>query len=337
MAQGFGLLVLGGTSWLGGAVAAEAVSRGHDVTCLARGESGSVPEGARHVRADRWSSTAYDDVQTRDWDAVVDVSWQPDLVASALAALASRSRHWVYVSSISVYADHSIPDADESAELVGPWRGSGEVGPAEYADAKVSCETRCREAVEAHRLLVARAGLIVGYGDRSDRFGYWPGRFALAADGGPVLAPPADQPVQVIEVLDLARWLVDSAEHGTAGTVDAVGDQLHFSDVASACVRASGVDPVLAQQGETWLSEAGVNPWAGQESMPLWLPLDQYRGMVTRSGARARGAGLSCRSLFESVSDALRWEEELGLARTRRAGLTRGREQELLARAGAGS
>ncbi|HSJ20945.1 MAG TPA: oxidoreductase [Nocardioidaceae bacterium] len=336
MARDFGLLVLGGTSWLGGAVAAEAVGRGHDVTCLARGESGSVPEGARHVRADRWSSTAYGEVQMRAWDAVVDVSRQPDLVDSALAALASRSRHWVYVSSISVYADHSTPDADESAELVGPWTGSGEAGQEEYAGAKVSCETRCREAVDPHHLLIARAGLIVGYGDRSDRFGYWPGRFALAADGGPVLAPPADQPVQVIDVLDLAGWLVDSAEHGTAGTFDVVGDQLHFRDVASACVRASGLDPVLVQPGEAWLSDAGVSPWAGPESLPLWLPRGQYRGMVTRSGARARRAGLSCRSLFESVSDSLRWEEELGLVRTRLAGLTRAREQELLARVGVG-
>jgi 2'-hydroxyisoflavone reductase len=337
MAQGLGLLVLGGTSWLGGVVAAESVSRGHDVTCLARGESGSVPEGARHVRADRWSPTAYDDVRGRDWDAVVDVSWQPDQVAPALAELAPRTRHWVYVSSISVYADHSVPDADESAALVEPWAGSGEIGREEYAGAKVSCETKCRQAVETDRLLVVRAGLIVGYGDRSDRFGYWPARFALAADGDPVLAPPADQPVQVVDVLDLARWLVDSAERGTSGTVDAVGDQLRFGDVASACVRASGVDPVLAQPGEAWLSETGVNPWAGPESMPLWLPLGQYRGMVTRSGERARRAGLSSRPVLDSVTDALRWEKELGLARPRQAGLTRVRERELLARAGLGA
>jgi 2'-hydroxyisoflavone reductase len=336
MTEGLDLLVLGGTSWLGGAVAAEAISRGHDVTCLARGESGSVPEGARHVRADRWSPTAYDDVRTRDWDAIVDVSRQPDQVASALAALAPRSRHWVYVSSISVYADHSVPDADESAELVAPWRGSGEAGPEEYAGAKVSCETWCRGAVEPDRLLVARSGLIVGYGDRSDRFGYWPARFTLAADGDPVLAPPADQPVQVVDVLDLARWLVDSAEQGTSGTVDAVGEQLRFRDVASSCVGASGVEPDLVQPGEAWLVEAGVEPWAGPESMPLWLPLGQYHGMVTRSGVRARRTGLSCRPLSASVSDALRWEEELGLARTRRAGLTRAREQELLARTGLG-
>src|SRR5512139_3570353 len=174
MTERFRVLVLGGTSWLGGAVASLAVERGHRVTCLARGDSGTVPVGASHVRSDRWAPGAYDEVADRDWDAVVDVSWQPELVRSALDALAHRTRHWVYVSSISVYADHATPDADESAPVVDPWSGSGEVGLEAYGGAKVSCETSCRTALDSERLLVARGGLIVGYGDRSDRFGYWP-------------------------------------------------------------------------------------------------------------------------------------------------------------------
>lgn len=243
MTAPFRLLVLGGTSWLGGALAALAVGRGHHVTCLARGESGTVPAGATHVRADRWSPGAYRGVSNQDWDAVLDVSWQPELVRAALTALAPHSRHWVYVSSISAYADHATPDADESAALLDAWRGSGEAGVEAYPSAKVSCETSCRALVAHDQLLIARAGLIVGYGDRSDRFGYWPTRFARASDGDEVLAPPPGMAVQVVDVVDLACWLLDAAERRLAGTLDAVGPAVTFTDVLAACADVTGVDP----------------------------------------------------------------------------------------------
>ena len=243
MTAPFRLLVLGGTSWLGGAVAALAVERGHHVTCLARGESGTVPAGATHVRADRWSPGAYRGVSNQDWDAVLDVSWQPELVRAALTALASRSRHWVFVSSISAYANHATPDADESAGLLEAWPGGGEAGVEAYGSAKVSCETSCRALMADDRLLIARAGLIVGYGDRSDRFGYWPTRFARASDGDEVLAPPPGMADQVVDVVDLACWLLDAAERRLAGTLDAVGPAVTFTDVLAACADVTGVDP----------------------------------------------------------------------------------------------
>lgn len=324
------ILVLGGTSWLGGTVASLAVARGHEVSCLARGESGAVPSGARHVRADRWLPDAYEDVVGDEWDAVVDVSWQPALVRSALSALAPRTRHWIYVSSVSVYADHSVPLADESAALLPPWSGSGEATLQEYGEAKVSCETACAEVIGSEGLLVARAGLIVGYGDRSDRFGYWPGRFARAADGDPILVPPADMSVQVVDVVDLAAWLVRAAEEQTSGTYDAVGPSLPFEAVTSACARAAGSSPALVAVEEEWLTSAGVVPWAGPDSLPLWVPTATHGGMRTRTGEAARSAGLTCRPLQETVDDSLRWELELGLARERRAGLTPSREAALL-------
>ena len=111
------LLVLGGTSWLGGVVARMAADRGHRVTCLARGESGRPPESVAWVRADRTRPDAYDEVAGRHWDAVLDVSWQPDLVRSALDRLADSAEHWVYVSSCSVYADDATPGTAEDAPL----------------------------------------------------------------------------------------------------------------------------------------------------------------------------------------------------------------------------
>ncbi len=123
------LLVLGGTSWLGGLTARHALRRGLEVTCLARGESGRAPDGATWVRADRRQPGAYDEVAGRSWDLVVDVGRQPAQVRSAVAALGTRAGHWVLVSTISVYADPVGPGSDETAPVLPAYTGDGEAGP----------------------------------------------------------------------------------------------------------------------------------------------------------------------------------------------------------------
>jgi 2'-hydroxyisoflavone reductase len=324
------LLVLGGTSWVGGEIARQALARGHRVTCLARGESGEPPSEASWVRADRDEPGAYDEVAAASWDAVVDVSWQPDQVRSALDALAAKAEHWVYVSSGSVYAEDVTPDTDESAALHPAHVGTGPVGIEEYGPAKVACEAACRAAMGEEHTLLARAGLIGGYGDRSDRFGYWPARIARTVDGERVLVPPRDDAMQVIDVADLAAWLVDAAEQRTAGALNATGDVLTVGDVLDASVEVTERSPHLVEASHQWLSTQGVEPWAGPESLPLWLPQPDYAGFMTKRNAAARATGLTSRPIAATVEAALRWEESLGLDRDRRAGLTPGREVALL-------
>lgn len=324
------VLVLGGTSWLGGAVARQARDRGHTVTCLARGSSGPAPAGVELVVADRDDPAAYGPVAGRSWDCVVDVARQPRQVRGALDSLAGVARHWVFVSTISVYAGDDAPGADEDAALHPAWVGEGPAPDEEYGPAKVACE----EAVLGSRpdALVARAGLIVGYGDRSDRFGYWPARFARADDAETVLVPPLDAWCQVVDVEDLAGWLLRCGEEGRGGVANAVGEPVRLADTLTACAEAAGTNPRPVEAGDAWLLDQQVAPWAGPESLPLWLPAEGYAGFMTRSTLAARDAGLATRPLVDTARAALVWERERGLDRSRKAGLSPERERALLAK-----
>jgi 2'-hydroxyisoflavone reductase len=331
------LLVLGGTIFVGYAVAAEGVRRGHEVVCAARGESGGVPDGATLVRVDRDAEDGLAPL-TGDFDAVVDVSplsypW----VERALRTLGDRAEHWSFVSTISVYADNAtkgqtpatgelVPALAEHSDRVA-MAEAGEQGVLLYGGIKVASERAVREAV-GDRALVTRPGLITGAGDRSDRFGYWPGRFAR---GGRVLVPDSpEQPFQYIDVRDYARWLVDAGERGLAGTYDAIGPAAPLTEVIAGIAEAVGVDVDMVGATPEQLTKAEVEPWSGPRSLPLWLPASDH-GMTAHDPTPAIGAGLSVRPLAEAVADALERERELGLDRKRKAGLDPAEELEILA------
>jgi nucleoside-diphosphate-sugar epimerase len=325
------LLILGGTAWLGRTIAMTAVERGHQVTCLARGQAGPPAEGATLVPVDRADPTAYDQVRDRDWDAVVEISWQPGFVRGALAALGDRARHWTYVSSCSVYADQSRPGNDESAPLLPAL--TGDVAEREqYGEAKVACEDASRAAV-GDRLVVARSGLIAGPGDRSDRVGAWVARFARAVeDGEPVLVPDApDQPVQAVDVRDLAGWIVGSAEAGRVGTYNASGPVLSFPELIALSRSVAGHTGPVALVDPDWLAEQQVEEFMGPESVALWLHDPEWAGFSSRDTSAITRAGLTTRGLDQTLADTLPWERELGLDRPRNAGLSAARERELLA------
>ena len=331
---GMRILVLGGTAWLGGEVAQVALERGHDVTCLARGESGQAPPGVHMLAADRSSAAAYGLVADQDWDGVVDVSWQPGFVRGAVAALADRAGTWVYVSSGSVYAAHGTPGADEGAALLPALEGDV-ADRQSYGEAKVACEQAVLAGVGADRAVIARSGLIGGPGDHTDRTGYWPLRFAHpATDDAAVLVPDTpDLGTQVIDVRDLARWLVESVEQERAGVFNLSGDVTPLGEHLATARRVAGHDGPLVPVSSQWLVEHGVEEWAGERSLPLWLHSEGWEGFGHRSNAAARESGLVLRPLEDTLRDTLAWELKAGPGRPRKAGLSPEDERDLIAKA----
>ncbi|QRE74201.1 NAD-dependent epimerase/dehydratase family protein [Methylobacterium aquaticum] len=286
------VLVLGGTQFVGRAIAAQAVARGHAVTCAARGLSGERPPGTRFVAVDRDRPDGLAALGRETFDAAVDVARAPHQVRRALAALEGRVGHWTFVSSTSVYADTETPgQRAETAPLLAP----AEDGP--YGAAKVACERVFGTA------LICRAGLIVGPGDPTGRFGYW---IARLARGGEVLAPAApEDPVQLIDGRDLAAWIVGAAERGLAGRFDAVAPACTRRTFLERCADALGSACTYAWVDQAFLDRHGVGRESGPFSLPL--PLPDTIGDASRDVSATIAAGLTVRPLEETARDTLHW------------------------------
>lgn len=337
------LLIFGGSVFLSKSVAKTALERGHHVACVSRGDSGSVPKGAQHIILDRSEETnpragTWTGLASHEWDAVIDVARTPSWVETALTALAERVAHWAFVSSISVYADLSTPaGTPDTTPLLAPADVDLDdtTGPEAYGRNKVACEQAVQRTM-AGRDLIVRPGLIVGPGDPSGRYTYWPMRLAR---GGRVLVPePQDAPSQVIDVRDLAEWLVSAAERRLTGVFDATGPSMPFRDLLRET--AEGVDKVESGEHEKrrphrliWtdpetLLAHDVRPWAGPRSLPLWIPGEEYAGMCDRDVAATLAAGLAPRPLADTARDTLQWVTARSSAR--RSGLTWDEEQDVL-------
>jgi 2'-hydroxyisoflavone reductase len=290
------LLVLGGTRFLGRAIVETALARGHEVTLFNRGRTN--PElfpDVEKLRGDRPHDLAA--LDGRSWDAAIDVAaYFPRDVEPMVRRLAQLERY-VFVSSVSVYADQSVPPAEDAE--VEPLTDPDDTGDESYGARKAACEAIVRDAF-GERATVVRPGLIVGPHDFTDRFSYWPKRIAA---GGRVLAPgdPAD-PVQFIDVRDLGEFIVQLVGAGRGGTFNATGPMLEFGDLLNACVEVTGSDAELVWVPTPALLAAGLDPWMG---VPLWIAAPGWEAANRVPIDRALAAGLSFRPLADTITAAL--------------------------------
>ncbi|WP_433115034.1 NAD-dependent epimerase/dehydratase family protein [Micromonospora sp. CA-246542] len=304
------ILVLGGTRFLGRAVARLAVARGDEVTCAARGVSGAVPEGVRFVSVDRDDPAALTPLAGQGFDAVVDVTRQISHARHALAALADHVGHWSFVSTMSVYADNTTPGLSATNAPVLPPPPSDVDGPGPdfrwYGECKVAIEQLVRERMGVDRSFICRAGLIVGAEDSSNRFPYWVRRLAR---GGEILAPgePTDR-VQFVDVEDLAGWLLHAGDTRLSGTYDGNGPTMSRAEMLAGVAAGLGVeDPRLTWVDQDFLREHDVREWWGERALPLWVRLPESAGLMDRDVSAALAAGLVVRPLADTVRVTASW------------------------------
>lgn len=295
--------MLGGSVFLSKAVAAEAVARGHDVTCANRGTSGRIPDGATPARWDR-EHPVPDGLAETAYDAVVDVARRPSQVRAAVAAWPGA--HWVFVSTVNVYPDpHEPLGTPATTPLREPLHDDVDPtsSPEAYGRMKVACEQAVR--ARARSATIVRPGLIVGPGDPTGRFGYWPARLA---EGGEALAggDPSDR-LQIIDVRDLAAWIVSLAEQRTTGDYDGVGEVVPAGELLAEVAAGVGSTATLTWVPQEVLAEQGVEPWMGPDALPLWLPRPEYDGMAAHDPAPSIAAGLRLRPVAETARDTLAW------------------------------
>lgn len=337
------LLILGGTVFLGRHLVEAALKRGHEVTLFHRGvHEANFSAPIEQLRGDRNGNLAA--LQDRYWDVVIDTNgYVPSLVQASAQLLADSVKQYIFISSISVYADFSVVGMDENApvgtiaqeqvsaaEQLTPARDGviARTYGAMYGPLKALCEQVVEETMPG-RALSIRPGLIVGPYDYSDRFTYWPYR---VAQGGEVLAPGrADRSIQLIDVRDLAEWIIQMGETGQTGIYNAVGPASHLSmqQLLETCKTVTGREATFTWLDDAFLLAKEVEPWS---QLPLWLPDEDesIRGFLAINIQKALAADLTFRPLAETIRDTFTWNARRSPTEQLRAGITPEQEMQLL-------
>lgn len=338
------VLILGGTGFLGPHTVAACKARGWKLTLFNRGQRNprlfSADEEVETLLGNR--DGGLDALKQavdagRRWHAVVDTSgYVPRVVKDSATLLAPATEQYVFISTLSVYADTATPNQDEGGPLARLDDPANEDVMANYGALKALCE-QAAEAACPGRTTNLRPGLIVGPGDPTDRYTYWPARLAR---GGEVLAPGGgDDPVQYIDVRDLAGFIARCIADRTCGIFNANGPaQRHLMRelVASCDAAAAELVSDRPETRVTWapaefLAAQGVSAW---QDMPVWVPgTGETQGFHSMSSARAIAAGLAFRPHAETARDTLLWWRSQGAERqaSLKAGLPPAREAEVLA------
>jgi 2'-hydroxyisoflavone reductase len=334
------ILILGGTGFTGPYQVRYAHSRGHQVTIFNRGKThpGELPNEVEQLIGDR--NGQLDALKDRQWDVVIDnPTSAPVWVRDAAQILKKNVDRYVFISTISVYADTSKPGTDESAPLA-KYNGADAMKESRetiiaskyalYGPLKALSEAET-EKWFPKKTLVIRPGLIVGPRDETDRFTYWPVRIDR---GGEVLAPgdPSD-PVQFIDARDLAEWTIRMVENGETGIYNATGPakKLGVGEMLNGIKMANNSKANLTWANADFLEQQKVAPWS---DMPVWIPPHgEEAGGNQVSNKRALAKALTFRPLADTARDTLAWFKTLPQDRQShlKAGLTPEREREVLA------
>ncbi|MEP7328968.1 MAG: epimerase [Betaproteobacteria bacterium] len=335
------LLLLGGTRFLGRAVVDAALARGHQVTLFTRGVQPNAWGAAVTMLAGNRDPAVAPGLTALDagsWDAVIDTSgYVPRVVGASANKLRDRVGRYLFVSSISVYADMGMPGVDENAPVGTLDDPATEEVAKFYGPLKAACEDVVRKAYGS-RATIVRPGLIVGAHDPTDRFGYWVARFVrpqlLGARGeSAVLPAPRERPLQVIDACDLGAWMLHAVENGIDGTFNATSPagRWTFADLVGVLVRQGGATaPRPVWIDEAQLLEHKVEPWTG---LPMWLPgtFAESGGMMQVDCRRAEGAGLHVRAIEDTVAATAAWLEQRDNASAWKIVLSADAERELAA------
>jgi 2'-hydroxyisoflavone reductase len=333
------ILILGGTGFTGPFQVRYALERGHKVTVFNRGKShpGELPEGVEQLLGDR--NGQLDALKGKQWDVVIDNPTSvPVWVRDAAEVLKGNVDRYVFISTISVYADNAKPN-DENSALA---KYEGADAMKETRDTLIASQFKLYGPLKAlseaeaekwfpKKTLIIRPGLIVGPNDQTDRFTYWPVRIDR---GGEVLAPgqPKD-PVQFIDARDIAEWTIRMVENGEVGIYNATGpaQQLGVGEMLDGIKGALNANATFTWAKADFLEEQKVSPWS---DMPVWVPPSGEEGGLSRTSIkRALDKGLTFRPLPVTARDTLAWFKTLPAERqaTLKAGLKPEREAEVLA------
>ncbi|MBA3544425.1 MAG: NAD-dependent epimerase/dehydratase family protein [Chthoniobacterales bacterium] len=334
------ILILGGTGFTGPYQVKYALARGHTVTVFNRGKThpGELPEGVEQLIGDR--NGQLDALKGRKWDVAIDnPTMLPKWVRDAGKILEGKADRYIFISTISVYGDVKTPGMHESAPVA---KYDGADAMKETRDTVIASKFALYGPLKAlsekevekwfpGKSLIIRPGLIVGPGDQTDRFPYWPWRID---QGGEVLAPgnPSD-PVQFIDARDLAEWTIRMAEQGATGVYNATGPAtpLTIGGLLEGIKSGLGADAKFTWVPAKFLAAYKVEPWSG---MPVWVPPDgEDGGLGAVSIKRALEKGLTFRPLAETARDTVAWFKAQPQERQAdlKAGIPRAREAEVLA------
>lgn len=329
--EALSILILGGTGFIGPHMVREALRRGYEVTLFNRGRTNNrlFPD-LETIKGDR--NNGLDGLRGRSWDAVIDNSgYVPRHVQDSARLLADNTNRYLYISTVSVYADFSIDNTESSSLATIADETVEEVTGATYGPLKALCELRARAEIGNERLTILRPTYIAGPGDHTDRFSYWPLR---TRKGGEMIWPGSPQhTIQVVDVRDLANFTIDCLDRDIAGTFNAVNPAGSYSLgqllTDSQAVTGVSVDPI-------WISEdfAYEQDLVSGRSLPTWHPkTGPSANAFSFIGEAAVRAGFHHRPERETIRGLLAWWDTLDDARREniRAGLPADREREVIA------